>query len=153
MWQELLKYPYTPALINYYFVGSPQVITYIIKRTQWIICYHKMALNCSNCFSKAIDISPSEGHCKYLCLGQLSEGEEAVKLLLKGIDIMGKQFHCEGSSSASSSDVTALDMSTAYCSLAEIYLTDCWWVPTWLHLLLADLYSAQLHILHVLNTP
>ena len=83
-------------------------------------------LNCSNCFSKAIDVSPDEGHRKYLCLGQLSEGEEAVKLLLKGIDIMGKQFHCEGPSSASSSDVTALDMSIAYCSLAELYLTDCW---------------------------
>ena len=84
------------------------------------------SLNCNNCFSKAVDISPNEGHRKYLCLGQLSEGEEAVKLLLKGIDIMSKQFHCEGPSSASSSDVTALDMSIAYCSLAEVYLTDCW---------------------------
>ena len=47
-----------------------------------------------------------------------------MKLLLKGIDIMGKQFHSQKPSLAS--DVTALDMSTAYCSLAEVYLTDCW---------------------------
>ena len=85
-------------------------------------------LNINNCFSKAINISPNEGHHKYLCLGQLSKGEEAVELLLKGIDIMAKQFHCQGTSTSSSAscDVTALDMSTAYCSLAEVYLTDCW---------------------------
>lgn len=79
------------------------------------------------CFSKAVDISPDEGHRKYLCLGQLSEGQEAVKLLLKGVDIMAKQFHCQGTSASSSAlcDITALDMSTAYCSLAEVYLTDC----------------------------
>lgn len=83
--------------------------------------------NWSNCFSKAVKISPDEGHRKYLCLGQLSEGEGAVKLLFKGIDIMTKQFHHQGPSSSSGLDeVTALDISTAYCSLAEVYLTDCW---------------------------
>jgi len=86
----------------------------------WSIC-----LNCNNCFEKAVDISPDEGHRKYLCLGQLSEGEVAVKLLLKGIDIMEEQLQCQGAPSTSS-DVTALDMSSAFCSLAEVYLTDCW---------------------------
>ena len=91
-------------------------------------CEAHVGLNCSYCFSKAVDISPDEGHRKYLCLGQLSEGQEAVKLLLKGVDIMAKQFHCQGTSASSSAlcDITALDMSTAYCSLAEVYLTDCW---------------------------
>ena len=49
-----------------------------------------------------------------------------MKLLLKGIDIMEGQLQCQGASSALLSDVTALDMSSAYCSLAEVYLTDCW---------------------------
>lgn len=90
---------------------------------RWII-----VLNNSDCFLNAIEISPDDGYRKYLCLGQLSSGKEAVKLLLKGIDIMGKQFHCQGTSASSSGpgDVTALDMSGAYCSLAEVYLTDCW---------------------------
>ena len=40
------------------------------------------------CFKTAVELSPGEGHSKYMYLGQLSSGEEAVGYLTTGIEIM-----------------------------------------------------------------
>ncbi|XP_065896570.1 uncharacterized protein [Dysidea avara] len=82
----------------------------------------------TQCFLTAVEASPEDGHHKYLCLGQLSQGQDAVKYMLKGIDILIKQLHSQNdlaAASTSTQDATTFDVSTAYCSLAEVYLTDC----------------------------
>ncbi len=69
------------------------------------------------CFCKAVEISPDEGASKYLYLGQLCSSEEAVEYILKGIDLLKGVGQRADSGN---------ELSAAYCSLAEIYLTDEW---------------------------
>lgn len=44
-----------------------------------------------HCFNKAIEIEPNAGFAKYMYLGQLSEGLEAVKQYEKGVHIMEEE--------------------------------------------------------------
>lgn len=37
---------------------------------------------------RAVEISPNEGHCKYMYLGQIHSGQEAVDYYNKGIEIL-----------------------------------------------------------------
>lgn len=46
-----------------------------------------LSLTCE-CFENAVKISPDEGHLKYMNLGQLLEGQEAVDAYNKGIQLM-----------------------------------------------------------------
>ena len=105
------------------------------------------------CLKGAVKLSPGQGHSKYMYLGQLTEGEEAVGYFTKGIEIMtaavkgggcvrvggevtvegggcasvGGEVTVEGGGRASvGGEVTMEDVSTAYCALAEVYLTDSW---------------------------
>lgn len=41
-------------------------------------------------FLKAVDLSPEEGHSKYMYLGQIYTGAEAVQYFSKGIEVMLK---------------------------------------------------------------
>lgn len=43
-----------------------------------------------NVFLKAVDLSPEEGHSKYMYLGQIHTGAEAVQYFSKGIEVMLK---------------------------------------------------------------
>ena len=70
-----------------------------------------------HCFCKAIEISPDKGASKYLYLGQLCNSEEAVRYILKGIDLL---------KGVGQGAEPGTELSAAYCSLAEIYLTDEW---------------------------
>ncbi|XP_066302015.1 uncharacterized protein [Branchiostoma lanceolatum] len=83
------------------------------------------------CFGRAVELSPEDGFTKYMCLGQLLEGEEAVACYNKGIQVMmverqKQQQQLEGAAACDpdSQKVTSQDISSAYCSIAEIYLTD-----------------------------
>ena len=67
---------------------------------------------------RAAELSPEEGHMKFLYLAQLGEGETAVGHLTTAISIMTRER--EGGM------VSMEEISRAYCSLAEIYLTDAW---------------------------
>ena len=71
-------------------------------------------------FQHATSLSPEEGHTKYLYLGQLAHGEEAVRYLTKGIEILARS---EGAGEVG----VACELSSAYCALAEVYLTDIWY--------------------------
>jgi len=71
-------------------------------------------------YMKAVALEPKDGHVKYLYLGQLSEGVEAVKFYNEAIDIM-KGTVTEDESSG----VGNRDISNVYCSLAELFMTDC----------------------------
>lgn len=94
----------------------------------------------------ADELSPNEGFSKYMCLAQLSGGQEAVNYYLKGIELMlveyekqeketqKKEQKPKSSKSIDDEDeededsgVSKADISTAYGSLAELYLTDLWY--------------------------
>ncbi|XP_038078464.1 probable assembly chaperone of rpl4 [Patiria miniata] len=84
------------------------------------------------CMGRAITLSPEAGHSKYLYMGQLFEGEEAVQYLVKGIELMKKEKEKQdkqpeaacADNNSSTDRVTDGDIARAYCSMAEIYLTD-----------------------------
>jgi tetratricopeptide (TPR) repeat protein len=95
-------------------------------------------------YEKLVKLNPNEGFSKYMCLGQLSCGIEAVNFYKKGIELMINQFNkeqsdtkpCTSSSAMKNNDtdedeedlqkVSKTEISTAYGSIAEIYLTDLW---------------------------
>ncbi|XP_012561595.1 uncharacterized protein LOC105846942 [Hydra vulgaris] len=80
--------------------------------------------NAKTHFSKAVELDPLNGHVKYLYLGQLSEGNEAVENYKKAILIMKSEIENQ-KNNASNNIITNKDLSSVYCSLAEIYMTDC----------------------------
>ncbi|KAJ3598244.1 hypothetical protein NHX12_001755, partial [Muraenolepis orangiensis] len=81
-----------------------------------------------------LQMSPNEGHSKYMYLGQIHTGQEAVGYYTKGIEILQSVLEKEppttaldGACMPSEEDAekpTARDVCVAYCSVAEIYLTD-----------------------------
>ncbi|ESP04239.1 hypothetical protein LOTGIDRAFT_237436 [Lottia gigantea] len=82
------------------------------------------------CFLRSVEISPEEGHAKYMYLGQLNKGADAIKYFSKGIELMiqaqQKEAEIVGASNISEDKpVAPIDISNAYCSIAEIYMTDC----------------------------
>jgi hypothetical protein len=45
-------------------------------------------LNSCKCFQHAIELCPDEGHSKYMYIGQILQGQEAVQAFTKGIELM-----------------------------------------------------------------
>lgn len=76
------------------------------------------------CFENAVRISPEDGHSKYMNLGQLLEGQEAVAAYNKGIELMLANKDTAQAAASNSLPASPAEISTAYCSLAEMYLTD-----------------------------
>ncbi|KAL4235922.1 hypothetical protein ACF0H5_004312 [Mactra antiquata] len=83
------------------------------------------------CFGRAVVVSPNEGYTKYMNLGQLFEGAQAVECYQKGIELMiseKEKRETEEVAAACGSDKTDIsvrNISDAYLSIAEIYMTDC----------------------------
>uniref|UniRef100_A0A3P8U553 Si:dkey-12j5.1 n=1 Tax=Amphiprion percula TaxID=161767 RepID=A0A3P8U553_AMPPE len=84
-------------------------------------------------FLRAVELSPEDGHSKYMYLGQIHTGKEAVDYYTRGIQVLlsalEKQETTTPAGAAALPDEnselpTAKDVSVAYCSIAEIYLTD-----------------------------
>ncbi|XP_062841423.1 uncharacterized protein si:dkey-12j5.1 [Trichomycterus rosablanca] len=83
-------------------------------------------------FLKSVELSPEEGHSKYMYLGQIHTGAEAVHYFNKGIEIMlrimdkqTREVNSMGAAALPSEPaVTAKDVSVAFCSIAEIFFTD-----------------------------
>lgn len=80
----------------------------------------------SQLFQKAVTLSPDQGHSKYLYLGQLTSGAEAIAHLTKGIEILRQQQEGACQLGGASGGGEGEELSGAYCSLAEVYLTDAW---------------------------
>ncbi len=61
-------------------------------------------------------------------MAQLSEGVVAIDYIKRGIEIMTKLLEGVGGGEACASveSVTSVELSNAYCALAEVYLTDSW---------------------------
>ncbi|PVD30481.1 hypothetical protein C0Q70_09747 [Pomacea canaliculata] len=82
------------------------------------------------CFGRAVEVCPESGFSKYMYLGQIFQGAQAVDCFQKGIELMLKEkgeketqevaAACRGSNEGPSDR----DISNAYCSVAELYLTD-----------------------------
>lgn len=82
------------------------------------------------CFGRAVEVNPDTGHSKYMYLGQLFEGAEAIKCFQKGIELMVKEREAQSAQELAAAcgggdKVGDKDISSAYCSVAEIYMTDC----------------------------
>lgn len=83
-------------------------------------------------YLKAVELSPEEGHSKYMYLGQIHTGIEAVQYFSKGTEIMlhAMEKHTDEASAfgaaafPSECAVTKKDVSVAFCSIAEIFFTD-----------------------------
>ncbi|XP_064410835.1 uncharacterized protein SI:DKEY-12J5.1 isoform X2 [Latimeria chalumnae] len=80
-------------------------------------------------FLHAAELSPDEGHAKYMYLGQINSGDEAVRYFMKGIEVMINAYQKQSQAAAAASnldnpEVTSKDISTAFCSVAEIFFTD-----------------------------
>ncbi|CAG8640532.1 7414_t:CDS:2, partial [Racocetra fulgida] len=75
-------------------------------------------------FLKAISISPNQGYSKYMYMGQLCEGLEAIKNFQCGVNLMIDEHKSITSSSQDSQESLSRKISTALCSMIEIYLTD-----------------------------
>ena len=78
--------------------------------------------NAKQHFLKAVDLQPDEGHVKYLYLGQLSEGSEAVRYYKLAISMMTPSVD---KNINNDNNLGNRDISNVYCSLAELYMTDC----------------------------
>ncbi|KAM7420701.1 hypothetical protein PAMA_015091 [Pampus argenteus] len=85
-------------------------------------------------FMRAVELSPDVGHSKYMYLGQIHTGQEAVDYYTRGIQVLlstlDKQTQMTPQAGAAApldegpELPTVKDVSVAYCSIAEIYLTD-----------------------------
>ena len=42
------------------------------------------------CFGRAIEVNPEEGHGKYMYMGQLMSGLDAIQCFRKGVELMEK---------------------------------------------------------------
>ncbi|KAF7227337.1 transcript variant X1 [Nothobranchius furzeri] len=85
---------------------------------------------------RAVELSPDVGHSKYMNLGQIHTGQEAVDYYSRGIHVLLSALEKQetvaqaaaGAAAAMTDEhhelPTAKDVSVAYCSIAEIYLTD-----------------------------
>ena len=84
--------------------------------------------NAKKRFNEAVRIQPETGHVKYLYLGQLTEGREAVQYYEKGVDLMKSELEFQKNNQNSEENLKVLtnsDVASVYCSLAELFMTDC----------------------------
>ncbi|GFT72089.1 probable assembly chaperone of rpl4 [Nephila pilipes] len=82
----------------------------------------------ANLLKKCIIISPDTGYSKYFSMGQLTGGEESLTYYQKGIQVLQKELeNCENvrPSEEVDSKILIKNLSDAYCSVAEIFMTDC----------------------------
>ena len=82
-------------------------------------------------FLKSAEVSPGGSHAKWVHLGTMSEGAEAVGYFRRGINLLESRVMA-ASAAAKASFASSLDsvtllkrsLSNSYCSIAEIYMSD-----------------------------
>ena len=76
---------------------------------------------------QCVQLMPDEGASKYLYLGQMASGEEATQALSKGIEILAAELdQMSGEATDEEMQEQRDAIAAAFCSLAEVYLTDLW---------------------------
>eukprot|EP00123_Amoebidium_parasiticum_P005642 comp16789_c0_seq1/m.15170 comp16789_c0_seq1/g.15170 ORF comp16789_c0_seq1/g.15170 comp16789_c0_seq1/m.15170 type:complete len:351 (-) comp16789_c0_seq1:364-1416(-) len=77
------------------------------------------------CLDKAIWLSPNHGPSKYLCLGQLLQGADAVAAYRRGVELLKKDMQAVSEGTEEGDEgMLRRAASSAMCSIAEIYMTD-----------------------------
>ena len=75
---------------------------------------------------QSIQLSPDEGFSKYMTLGQLSSGREALGFFEKGIELLiRKHGRLQNAGKHQKALELTSQLAAAYVSASEIYLTDC----------------------------
>lgn len=71
-------------------------------------------------------LAPEQGHSKYMSLAQLQQGHEALRLLHKGVALLTVSLnqHQGGGAEAEERASIVRQLSSAYCAMIELYLTD-----------------------------
>ncbi|KAG0253402.1 hypothetical protein DFQ27_007436 [Actinomortierella ambigua] len=82
-------------------------------------------------YDEAQDIQPDTGFSKYMYLGQMSEQLEAIQYFQRGVDLMMAERQAMTPDLTTGSEYWLLSnkISTALCSMTDIYLTDCCFEP------------------------
>lgn len=82
-------------------------------------------------FLRSAELSPGGGHAKWVHLGTMSEGHEAVGYFRRGISLLESRViaataaaRASFSSSSESIEMLRRSLSNAYCAIAEIYMSD-----------------------------
>ncbi|KAG0224357.1 hypothetical protein BGX31_008031 [Mortierella sp. GBA43] len=82
-------------------------------------------------FLECVKIQPNAGYSKFMYLGQLSEQLEAISYFQKGVQLMMEERSKMPVDTTKGSDYLSLSskVSSALCSMTDIYLTDCCFEP------------------------
>ncbi|KAL1922431.1 uncharacterized protein VTP21DRAFT_9970 [Calcarisporiella thermophila] len=79
-------------------------------------------------FQRAIQLEPNKGYSKYLYLGQLSTALESIAYYRRGVELLVEE-RSRMPESSEEALAHARKISSALCSMTEIYLTDCCFEP------------------------
>ncbi|KAF9195277.1 hypothetical protein BGZ51_002792 [Haplosporangium sp. Z 767] len=82
-------------------------------------------------FLECVKIQPNAGYSKFMYLGQMSEQLEAISYFQQGVNLMMTERAAMPVDLTKGSDYLALSnkISSALCSMTDIYLTDCCFEP------------------------
>ncbi|KAG0260110.1 hypothetical protein BG011_002129 [Mortierella polycephala] len=82
-------------------------------------------------FLECVKIQPNSGYSKFMYLGQMSEQLEAISYFQQGVNLMMAERVTMPMDLTKGSDYLALSnkISSALCSMIDIYLTDCCFEP------------------------
>ena len=61
-----------------------------------------------------------------LYLAQMSEGREAIQLYERAIEVLRQQLQSIASNNNAEETMICRRISSAFCSIAEIFMSDCW---------------------------
>ncbi|KAJ3056381.1 hypothetical protein HK097_007110, partial [Rhizophlyctis rosea] len=82
------------------------------------------AKNAIGWFLKAVEVQPDLGCDKFWYLGQLSAGKQAVEFYRRGVEVGEKEVGMLGEYPEEAA-LLKRKISSALCSITEIYMTDC----------------------------
>ncbi|RCH99398.1 hypothetical protein CU097_015120 [Rhizopus azygosporus] len=78
---------------------------------------------------QSIEVAPNEGYSKYMYLGQMLSEKDAIQAFQKGVDLMVVEKSKIQDTTSEEAKFLASKISSALCSMTEIYLTDCCFEP------------------------
>jgi tetratricopeptide (TPR) repeat protein len=77
---------------------------------------------------KSIELAPTENGMKYLSFAQLHNGEDALRLYRSSVDLLSAALQNSNNTGndENSQKVIRQQLCSAYCAVAEIFMTDLW---------------------------
>lgn len=105
-----------PSIVSHSFCGSSIVISLLFFSPQ-------------HAFARSAELAPEDNPSKWMYLGQLQAGAAAVQSFQRGVDLLQRHKAQLSKSKAHRREAEAIDLqvSTALCSMAELYTTDLWY--------------------------